>query len=211
MNNDIIIGIIARDETINNTTYQAITKNNLKYLDGKCTYIGILNYDNKKDINKKLISICDSIIFQGGSDIYEYHFNLLKEAIKMNKPILGICMGHQIIGLYSNKEKEKDLKKVDNHYNYTKKHNININKNSILYNLYGSNLQVNSRHLYTLNKISKPFICSAISDDGEIESIEYISRNKCIIGVQWHPEDMDNMSKLYNYFIKKVKENKNKD
>ena len=52
MNNDIIIGIIARDETINNTTYQAITKNNLKYLDGKCTYIGILNYDNKKDINK---------------------------------------------------------------------------------------------------------------------------------------------------------------
>ena len=164
-----------------------------------------------KDINKKLISICDGIIFQGGSDIYEYHFNLLKEAIKMNKPILGICMGHQIIGLYSNKEKEKDLKKVDNHYNYTKKHNININKNSILYNLYGSNLQVNSRHLYTLNKISKPFICSAISDDGEIESIEYISRNKCIIGVQWHPEDMDNMSKLYNYFIKKVKENKNKD
>ena len=120
-------------------------------------------------------------------------------------------MGHQIIGLYSNKEKEKDLKKVDNHYNYTKKHNININKNSILYNLYGSNLQVNSRHLYTLNKISKPFICSAISDDGEIEAIEYISRNKCIIGVQWHPEDMDNMSKLYNYFIKKVKENKNKD
>ena len=135
MNNDIIIGIIARDETINNTTYQAITKNNLKYLDGKCTYIGILNYDNKKDINKKLISICDGIIFQGGSDIYEYHFNLLKEAIKMNKPILGICMGHQIIGLYSNKEKEKDLKKVDNHYNYTKKHNINIiiyNKKKIL-------------------------------------------------------------------------------
>lgn len=210
MNNDIIIGIVARDESINNKEYQAITKNNLKYLDGKCTYIGILNYNNNKNTNKELINICDGIIFQGGSDIYKYHFNLLEEAIKMNKPVLGICMGHQIIGLYNNNEQEKDLKKVNNHYSYLGKHNINISKDSILYNLFGDKLEVNSRHLYTLKTINNPFICSAISDDNEIEAIEYIDNNQCIIGVQWHPEDMDNMDKLYNYFLNKVKERKNK-
>ena len=33
---NITIGIIARDEMVNNTTMQIITKNNIKYLNNKC-------------------------------------------------------------------------------------------------------------------------------------------------------------------------------
>ena len=49
--NNITIGIVAKDEEINNTKYQSITKRNLKYLNNKCNYIGILNYDNKINVN----------------------------------------------------------------------------------------------------------------------------------------------------------------
>ena len=208
--NNITIGIVARDEEINNTRYQAITKNNLKYLQDKCNYIGILNYDNNTDINKDILNMCDGIIFQGGSTIYEYHFNILKYAIKEKIPILGICMGHQIIGLYSNNQKEEDLVKVNNHYSLTNTHKININKNSILYNLFGEQINVNSRHLYKLEKVTKPIIISAYTDDNTIEAIELIDKDYFILGIQWHPEDMANMECLYNAFINEIKTRKNK-
>ena len=73
---NITIGLIARDDKINDTLVQIVTKNNLKYLHNKCNYIGILNYDNSL-LNTNILSLCDGIIFQGGSDIYHYHFQIL--------------------------------------------------------------------------------------------------------------------------------------
>ena len=61
---NITIGIIAREEKINNTSFEAITKNNLKYIHNKCNYIGILNYNNSY-INTEILDLCDGIIFQG--------------------------------------------------------------------------------------------------------------------------------------------------
>ena len=201
---NITIGLIARDDKINDTLVQIITKNNLKYLHNKCNYIGILNYDNSL-LNTNILSLCDGIIFQGGSDIYHYHFQILNYAINNNIPVLGICMGHQIIGLYSiNSTTEKDLIKINNHYNKDKKHIINIKEDTIMYKLFGPTLEVNTRHLYAINKVKKPFIVSAVSQDNIIESIEYIDDNHFLLGVQFHPEDLDNTEALYNYFLKEV-------
>ena len=44
--NNVTIGIVARDEVLNNVNLQVVTKNNLKYIHNKCNYIAILNYDN---------------------------------------------------------------------------------------------------------------------------------------------------------------------
>ena len=63
-------------------------------------------------------------------------------------------MGHQIIGLYSiNSTSDKDLIKVNNHYHKTKTHFIYTIKNSLLNNVLGDTLLVNSRHKYALNKV----------------------------------------------------------
>lgn len=200
---NIIIGIVAREEVIDNTKYMAITKNNMKYLEGMCSYIGLINYNNEFD--PSVLDLCDGIIIQGGRTIYPYHFKILEYAIDHNIPILGICMGHQIIGLYSvDSYDEDDLIRVDGHYSLTDKHNISIVKDSLLYKLFGSNIDVNSRHYFRVEEVREPFKVCAYSDDGVIEGIEYIDEEHCVIGVQWHPEDLDNMRSLYNYFLKEV-------
>lgn len=201
---NITIGIIARDEKIDNTTMQSITKNNLKYLHNKCNYIGILNYDNSL-INTEILDLCDGIIIQGGKDIYPYHFQILEYCIKNNIPLLGICMGHQIIGLYSiNSNNDNDLIQIDNHQIKNGNHIIHIEKNSIMYKIFGPTLKVNSRHSFAVKKVNLPFKVTSISEDNIIESIEYIDNNNFILGVQFHPEDLDNTENLYNYFLKEV-------
>ena len=201
---NITIGIIARDEKIDNTTMKSITKNNLKHLHNKCNYIGILNYDNSL-INTEILDLCDGIIIQGGKDIYPYHFQILEYCIKNNIPLLGICMGHQIIGLYSiNSNNDNDLIQIDNHQIKDENHIIHIEKNSIMYKIFGPTLKVNSRHSFAVKKVNLPFKVTSISEDNIIESIEYIDNNNFILGVQFHPEDLDNTENLYNYFLKEV-------
>lgn len=200
--NNITIGIVAREETINNTKVKVITKNNLKYLNNLCTYIGLISYD--ENFNFDVLKLCDGIIIQGGSDIFDYHYKIVEYAINNNIPLLGICMGHQVIGLYSDSCNDNDLVKVNNHYGTNLEHLININKDSYLYKILGDKRFVNSRHCYKLKKVKSPFKISAYSDDNVIEAIEYIDNEHFVIGIQWHPEDMDNMQKLYNYFLKEV-------
>ena len=201
---NITIGIIARDEEIGKTEMQIVTKNNLKYLNNKCNYIGILNYNNEY-IDTNLLDICDGLIFQGGKNIYPYHFQILEYAINNNIPVLGICMGHQIIGLHSIESmSDSDLIKVDNHNDKKKLHQIKTTPNSFINRAIGNIESVNTRHEYALKEVKKPFKVTALSEDNVIEAIEFIDNKHFIIGVQFHPEDLDNTEKLYNIFLKEV-------
>lgn len=201
---NITIGIVAKDKNIDNQNFQVISKNNLKYLHNKCNYIGILNYDNSL-IDTNILDKCDGIIFQGGNDIYPYHFQILAYSIKNNIPVLGICMGHQIIGLYSiDSQNENDLLKIENHNNKDLTHKIKTLEGSILNHILGDTPTVNTRHEYVLKEVKEPFKVTALSEEGLIEGIEYIDDNHFVIGVQFHPEDLKNTESLYNYFIKEI-------
>ena len=83
--NNVTIGIVARDEVLNNVNLQVVTKNNLKYIHNKCNYIAILNYDNSP-IDTEVLKLCDGIIIQGGSDIYPYHFQIVDYCFHHNIP-----------------------------------------------------------------------------------------------------------------------------
>lgn len=204
----LIIGIVATEQIIDNKSYEAIARNNLRYLNNKCSFIGLIMYDSNSHFDTSILDNCDGVIFQGGTDIYPYHYEILNYCINNGIPVLGICMGMQIIGLYNNKQLESDLIKVDGHYDIN--HKLEINKNSVLYNLFGETMIVNSRHNFVLGYINNPFIISAKSYDGMIEATEFIDKEHFVLGLQFHPEDMENMDKLYNYFVKEcLKRKKN--
>lgn len=207
---NVTIGILSSNQVINDKVYKSVSLDNIKYLYNKCNYISLMVYDNDEYIDNNLLSKCDGFIIPGGYDIYNYHNQVIEYALNNNKPLLGICMGMQAIGLKANNEKDQDLVIVKNHDNTM--HNINIRKDSLLYKLYGDNLEVISRHNYILSHIDSPYVVGAVSDDNVIEEIEYIDREHFILGVLFHIEDMDNTSKIYNYFIKECltrKENYN--
>lgn len=204
---NITIGIVARDERIGKTTYQVVSQNILKYLDNKCNYIGLITH-SKDYIDKELLEICDGIIIQGGSEISPYHYQIVNHCIKTKTPLLGICMGHQILGLYSNTKDEVSLIKVQNHNSENITHNINITPGTILHRLFGSNLTTNTRHNYALETVTKPFKVIAKSDDNVIEALEYTANGNYLLGVQWHPEDMNNMDNIFIDFTRAALLNK---
>lgn len=56
---------------------------------------------------------------------------------------------------------------------------------------------INSYHKQSIKRVANDFIISAVSEDGTVEAIE---KNN-IIGVQWHPEVMNDIL-FFKMFIK---------
>ena len=162
------------------------------------------NDDINKEFNyvKNIIDLCDGIIIPGGAYIYDIYYKIVEYLYNENKPILGICLGMQIMGkTFNNKVRERikddSHNKMDNYV-----HGINIKKDSKLFDIMKEEfIQVNSRHERYIPYTNLDI--SAYSDDGIPEAIENKNK-KFFIGVQWHPESLidDIYSKrLFNAFI----------
>lgn len=158
-----------------------------------------------EDINYYLKQ-CDGFIIPGGDSWHKLDEKIIKYAIKESIPLLGICAGMQAIGNVKNfvgsKKSDKTIK-CANHYNEEKMfvHKVDI-KDGILYDILGKQqIIVNSRH-HDMVVNSDDFVVEATSPEGVIEAIS-IPNTKFVLGVQWHPEDMNTpeVSKLFQYFI----------
>ena len=156
----------------------------------------------------------------GGSRMYDYDLVITDYAYKNDIPVLGICLGMQIMVSYLLKEEirtnvlEKiDIEKYINHNELELPyvHNVTLNKDSKLFSILGKDtIKVNSRHKYVAkNKEYDNFDIIAFSEEGFPEGIE-VKDKKFFIGVQWHPETMydydENMRKIFEFFIDITKE-----
>ena len=171
---------------------------------------------HEKSFIKDICKIIDGLIITGGDfdinpKLYEHNnkgsknfkikrtnfeINLFKTFFDLNKPILGICGGAQLINVACGGTLLQDIKKNKNiRIDHEQKnprnetsHDVIISNKSKLHEIFGTNkIQVNSAHHQSIKKVGKNMIISAKANDNIIECIEHLEHKWCI-GVQWHPE-----------------------
>ena len=124
----------------------------------------------------------EGIILSGGpATVFEKDAPILnKDILKMGKPILGICYGHQLLAhLFGGEVKSSKSREYGEEI-------IEIRKNGILLNNLTKKEQVWFSHGDTVNKLPKGFEVLATTKSAPVAA--YCNLNKNIFGVQFHPE-----------------------
>ena len=204
-----LIGITGRTVNFDNKEIVKVSKNLINYIK-KYNGIPIIIPDtiSVKDL-KILLPIFGGFIIPGGITFSKTDEYIINYAIKNDLPLLGICAGMQAIGNIDNfntKNSDQTVlinSEINHNNNDQYAHYININ-NGLLYNIIRKRrIKVNSRHNYKV-KNSNYFYIDAVSDDGVIEAI-HIPNKTCILGIEWHPEDLTDSSskKIFAFFVSK--------
>ena len=181
------------------------------------------------------LDIIDGLILSGGGDYDPRYANeepdpklgeinkerdlpelfITRLAYNRQIPILGICRGIQTLAMALGGKVKQDITDIAT-LNHSQKeernvptHNVIIEKDSILSQLYkltdkNATLKVNSFHHQAVCDCGDKFHVVAKSEDGIVEAIE--SREfKSIIGVQWHPECLDEGLPLFKWLTREAK------
>ncbi len=191
----------------------------------------ILPVTENVDAITGMTSVIDGLILSGGADINPllygeeahpslekimprrdaFEMILLKQALDKKIPVFGICRGEQFINVFHGGTLYQDIHDMTDsrirHRQLNKKaatQTIDIEKNSWLYGVLGGTAIVNSYHHQAVKDLAPGFNIVARAKDGSVEAIEKKEGSFCI-GVQWHPEMMQNenelMHKLFKEFI----------
>lgn len=192
----------------------------------------IIPVTTDREVLDSYIGMIDGLIITGGYDVDpiryneephkklegiskirdDYEFYLMEKAENEKKSVLGICRGYQVINVAFGGTLYQDISLVENSYVKHRQeaacedvtHSVDIEKDTILFNIFGAKALVNSFHHLAMKDVASGFKVSARSKDGIVEAIERDDEN-LIMGVQWHPECLTkhdkNMLKLFSYFI----------
>jgi putative glutamine amidotransferase len=180
-----------------------------------------------------LLQHLDGILFTGGSDIDpkqygnqphpkvegadserdQIEIHLVREAIKLDKPFLGICRGLQVINVALGGSLFEHLPdqlpgdvRHDNHHMARDflAHSVNVESGSRLSRITsGDQLQVNSLHHQGIRRLADGLLATAYAADGLIEAVEYPGHSFGL-AVQWHPEELQEnqvMRQIFQAFV----------
>ena len=124
---------------------------------------------------------------------------LIRECIAVDKPLLTVCRGTQMLNVALGGTLNMDVPSVPrkpgsvsrNHSNLMREtsHDVIVSEGSLLHRACGGEARyaVNSAHHCCIAKLGRGLVLSAVSDDGIPECIEFPGK-KFVLGVQWHPE-----------------------
>lgn len=166
---------------------------------------------------RRQIELLDGVVLSGGIDINPLLYNeepssklgyifpdkdtfdilIAKIACELNKPILAICRGHQILNVAFGGTLYQDLSDINGcyikHQQQSKDgavtHTLDIVEGSILHSILGDSIVSNTFHHQAIKDLAPGFKATAYSKDNIIEAIEK-SGDQFVVGVQFHPEIM---------------------
>ncbi|MBR3257870.1 MAG: RdgB/HAM1 family non-canonical purine NTP pyrophosphatase [Eggerthellaceae bacterium] len=148
-----------------------------------------LTAEEKADV-EAMLDMLDGLFLPGGYKFCEYDRYVLERAIARDLPVLGVCMGMQIMSCRG--KDEISLRPVSDeavHCNRVDKyaHKVTVAPDSKLWLIVGQGeFPVNSWHKRQVSERGT-YRPVAWSEDGVIEAME-LPTATFNIGVQWHPE-----------------------
>lgn len=170
--------------------------------------------EEDKEILDRQLNLCNGILMPGGYKTFSHDFYILEYAIKKDIPILGICLGMQIMSNYQQEFfNEPNKEEGINHFDMENKycHDVELNENSKLYSIMQKKtFKVNSLHKFHATK-GGIYNIVGYSEDNLIEALE-LPTSTFNIGVQWHPERLDDeeSNRLIDSFIEYSKKRSEK-
>lgn len=148
-------------------------------------------------------------------DFFEIH--VIKSAISLQKPLLGVCRGLQMLNVACGGSlfqdipaqiKESKLAHQQKEHRTLGTHEVDIAQDSHLFRILRKmSVQTNSFHHQAVKEIAPGFRVVGRSRDGVVEAIERVG-GPFALGVQWHPEMMtgdSDMRALFEAFLTEVR------
>lgn len=184
------------------------------------------------EVLDQYVEMCDGFILSGGEDVDPQFYNedphpklgffyperdeselyLTHEILKVDKPILGICRGMQLLNVALGGTLVQDissqLKSPIQHTQIINRdknsHKIEIKKDSKLHQtLEVEEIRVNSLHHQALDKVAEGLDVTACASDKVVEAVE-LKGSTFVIGVQWHPESLVPKSAIMRKLFKEL-------
>lgn len=218
-----IIGVSPRPNQNETNTFIRVNRNYIDQLTSRgLTPIILTPGSNIENI----LPLCDGFLVIGGDDFDPTIYgetneqNLSKEidkemdeldkiiidyAVKSQKPLLGICRGHQAISAIHGKALYQDIETAKlEHPHEGIYHNVTKVTNYGVATLLPDEFQVNTYHHQCTKELPDGFVVLFKNHD-VIEAIEHTTLP--ILGIQWHPERLStNETKIiFDYFKGKLR------
>jgi len=132
----------------------------------------------------------------------DFEISLLKDVLRDNKPILGICYGMQLINVIFGGTLYQDIdtqfpSSINHREGY---HKVLIEENRFIEK---GEFSVNSSHHQAIKELGESLVGFAFSQDKHIEA--FCGKDQAfLVGIQWHPErllDEGLSTELFKVFI----------
>jgi putative glutamine amidotransferase len=159
------------------------------------------------EVIREATARCDGLVFLGGGDVCprtygeqettqlygvnesldEFELLVLRQAIALDKPILAICRGHQMLNVALGGTLIQHLDTTHDHRDTM--HDVELAEHSHVALAMGTTRPtVHSFHHQAIKQLSGDLQVVGTHADGTIEAVQHTTAS-WVVGVQWHPED----------------------
>jgi len=169
----------------------------------------------------------DGIVLTGGADVDPSHYGavadphaydpeperdrfelgLIELAVAEDLPVLGICRGTQLLNVWAGGTLRQHVPEHAR-YDVATDEAVDvalIEPGTMLHDLYGDRLPINSLHHQTVDRLAPGWIVAARGDGGEVEALEWPGHD--MLAVQWHPELLGTRSgdPLFGWIVERAR------